>query len=251
MLDIKNLKVRYKGTKAYAVDGVSFSLDKGSFTGLVGESGSGKSTIVSASLGLLPRDAEITGEAVFNGQDILKISNNELRKLRWKEMALIPQSALNSFTPVLTIGRHITETLEFHFGLKESEARQKAALLLKESGLSEIMLDKYPHEMSGGEKQRAAIALSLACSPSLLFADEPTTALDVITQAGILKLLSSLKKERNITVLLITHDMPMAASVCDRLIVMRNGLIMEDGTPQTIINNPKHEYTKALVRAIL
>lgn len=251
MFDIKNLKVRYENSDVDAVNAVSFSLKTGSFTGLVGESGSGKSTIVSTSLGILPKGAKTSGEMLFKGKNILHMSENKLREIRWKEMALIPQGALNSFTPVITIGRHINEVLKAHMNIIGKKAEDKVKDLLEEVGLNASISNRYPHELSGGQKQRAAIALALACSPSLLFADEPTTALDVVTQAGILKLLERLRNEKKLTVLLITHDLPMAATICDKLIVMKNGFLVEEGTPKEIINNPKDAHTKELVAAIL
>ncbi|NLV81718.1 MAG: ABC transporter ATP-binding protein [Synergistaceae bacterium] len=251
MFDVKNLTVKYQNSDNDAVCGVSFSLKAGSFTGLVGESGSGKSTIVSTSLGLLPKGAETKGEMFFEGKDILRMREDELRTIRWKEIALIPQSALNSFTPVITIGHHIKEVLAEHSNMIGNKAEDKVDGLLVEVGLDASIKNRYPHELSGGQKQRAAIALALACSPSLLFADEPTTALDVVTQAGILNLLARLRKEKKLTVLLITHDLPMAATICDKLLVMKNGLIVEEGTPKEIICNPQDAHTKALVNAIL
>jgi len=251
MLEIKNLKVRYKNSTSDAVCGVSFRLEKGAFTGLVGESGSGKSTIVTASLGLLPDGAKTEGEILFKGENILNMSEDKLRKLRWKEIALVPQGALNSFTPVITIGHHVNEVLKRHLNMGGKDADKKIDCLLEEVGLEASIKRRYPHELSGGQKQRAAIALALACSPSLLFADEPTTALDVVSQSGILKLLERLSKEKGLTVLLITHDLPVAATLCEKLLVMKNGLLVEEGSPKEIIRNPKDPHTKALVEAIL
>ena len=251
MIDVKELSVRYKGSETKAVKDVSFTLEQGSFTGLVGESGSGKTTIISSILGLLPHGTSISGSITFEGNDLLSLSGDKLRELRWKRISLVPQGALNSFTPVLTIGRHIEEVLETHSGLKRTETGEKIAALLAECGLDAQAAKKYPHELSGGQKQRAAIALALACSPSLLLADEPTTALDVITQAGILKLLVGLRAERGLTVLLVTHDLPLAASVCDRLLVMKDGELIESGSPREIVTAPRRAYTKRLVEAML
>lgn len=251
MFEINNLTVRYKNSENDAVKGVSLELEKGSFSALVGESGSGKSTVISASLGLLPDGASCGGEILFRGENILGAEESVLRKYRWKELALVPQGALNSFTPVLTIGRHIEEVLAVHMKTFGKEASDKISELLEETGLPKETAKKYPHELSGGQKQRAAIALALACSPSILFADEPTTALDVVTQAGILKLLLRLCAEKSLTILLVTHDLPMAASVCGKLLVMKDGHLIESGTPKQIIENPQAEHTKALVRAML
>jgi ABC-type glutathione transport system ATPase component len=250
MLEICNLCVKYKDSQQYAADKVSFTLDKGSFTGLVGESGSGKSTIINAILGLLSADAAISGEIKFNGEDVLKLSDSELRKIRWKSISLVPQGALNSFTPVLSIGRHISEVLSIHMGITGSASQERISLLLESVGLDAAIKDRYPHELSGGQKQRAAIALALACSPSLLLADEPTTALDVITQSGILKLLAKLKNEMGLTVLLVTHDLPMAASVCDELLVMKDGIIVEKGLSKDLVAHPNNTYTQKLIAAM-
>lgn len=251
MLDVKELSVRYPYAKYDAVKKVSFKVEDGSFTGLVGESGSGKSTMISAVLGLLPEGSAACGEILFGGRNLLDMDTASLCKIRWRDIALVPQGAMNSFTPVLTIGRHIEEVLEVHSCIGRNDACARIATLMKECGLDEKTAQKYPHELSGGQKQRAAIALALACSPKLLLADEPTTALDVITQLGILKLLLARRRERGLTVLLVTHDLPMAAAVCDRLLVMKDGELVESGTPHEIVASPKHPHTRALVRAML
>lgn len=251
MFEVKNLRVRYKDSPSEAVADVSFALPQGSFSALVGESGSGKSTIISASLGLLPQGSSLCGEILWHGENLAAMEDSVIRRHRWKELALVPQGALNSFTPVLTIGRHIAEVLDIHLGIKGAAAKAKIHSLLEEVGLPKDLAGRYPHELSGGQKQRAAIALALACSPALLFADEPTTALDVVTQAGILKLLARLRQEKGLTVLLVTHDLPMAASVCDNLLVMKDGLLVESGTPRQIIESPRRSYTASLVKAML
>ena len=251
MLDVKGLSVRYPRSSSDAVRNVSFSLERGSFTGLVGESGSGKSTMISAALGLLPRGTSVSGAILFEDRSLLGMDEDALREIRWRDISLVPQGAMNSFTPVITIGRHIEEVLEVHSGMTGHEAGGRTAALLEECGLDAIIARKYPHELSGGQKQRAAIALALACSPKLLLADEPTTALDVVTQMGILKLLAHEREARGLTVLLVTHDLPMAASVCGRLLVMKDGELVESGTPRQIAIEPRHEHTKALVRAML
>lgn len=253
MLEIKNLFITYhqQGIATPAVRGISCSVAVGEFAGLVGESGSGKSTMMMAILGLLPPVTAIKGEIMFEGTDLLSLSEEEIRELRWKKLALIPQSAQNSFTPVLSIGRHIAEVLTVHMQLTRNAAERQIDALLIEVGLDPSVKKRYPHELSGGQKQRAAIALALACSPTLLLADEPTTALDVVTQAGILELLVKLRREKGLTVLLITHDLPMAASVCDCLMVMHEGLLVETGTSQELIAHPRHAHTKALVDSIL
>ena len=254
MLDVRDLFVRYPGTDdnfAYAVRGVSFMVASGSFTGLVGESGSGKSTLIMATLGLLPPGTRVSGAIRFCGSDLLAMDSETLRGMRWKRISLVPQGALNSFTPVITIGSHMEEILRVHMAIEGHSALLKIGEALEDVGLDPAIGGRYLHELSGGQKQRAAIALALLCSPSLLLADEPTTALDVITQAGILKLMSRLRRERGLTVLLVTHDLPMAASVCERLLVMKDGLLVEEGTPLEIISDPKHPHTKDLVDSML
>lgn len=252
MLDIKNLSVSYnsRGTVTDAVKNVSLHIEKGTFTGLVGESGSGKSTLIMAVLGLLPARTEISGEILYNGSDILSMSDNEKRNLRWKEIALVPQSAQNSFTPVMKIKNHIEEVLKVHSNKYGEEAEKEITRLLNEVGLDAAIKERYPHELSGGQKQRAAIALALACSPALLLADEPTTALDVIIQAEVLELLSKFRKSKNLSIILVTHDLPLAAMVCDKLVVMKDGIIVETGKPYDIVNSPRHPHTKELVKAM-
>lgn len=252
MLEIRNLHVAYagNGTRIEAARGVSFHVARGSFSALVGESGSGKSTVLSAILGLLPKSAEVTGEIIFDGRDLLCLSAEEMRALRWRKISLVPQGALNSFTPVLTIGRHISEVLLVHMKMCGIAAERKTDELLEQVGLDPDIKKRYPHELSGGQKQRASIAAALACSPELLLADEPTTALDVITQAGILDLLASLRGG-GLGVLLVSHDLPMAASLCNELMVMYRGEIVEQGTPEYVIANPRHAHTRALVGSAL
>lgn len=249
MIDIKDLSVRYKTIigHADALKNVSFTIKKGSFTGLVGESGSGKSTLIMTLLGLLPPSTEISGVLLYEGKNVLDMSEKEKRYLRRNEISLVPQGAQNSFTPVLKIGRHIGEVLDMHERKDPEERERETERLLREVGLDPSVKERYPHELSGGQKQRAAIALALAPSPVLLLADEPTTALDVIIQSEILSLLTGLKIKKDLSVLLVTHDLPMAASVCDRLIVMKDGRVAEIGTPQEIIEHPRHDHTKALV----
>lgn len=252
MLEIRNLNVTYAGnrTRIDAVRGVSLHVGRESFTALVGESGSGKSTVISAILGLLPKSAAVTGEIIFDGRDLLRLNDEEMRATRWRKISLVPQGAQNSFTPVLTIGRHISEVLLVHMKMSGPAAERKTDQLLEQVGLEPGIKNRYPHELSGGQKQRASIAAALACSPRLLLADEPTTALDVITQAGILDLLASLRGG-GLGVLLVSHDLPMAASLCSGLMVMYRGEIVEKGTPEDVIANPKHAHTRALVDSAL
>ena len=254
ILEIKDLNVTYNSksnSPNAAVRGVSFSLEENSFSGLIGESGSGKSTVIMTLLGLLPRDSAASGEILYKGRGILGIPEDEMASLRQREIALIPQGALNSFTPVMTIGRHLREVLELHLGLKGEAAERRITELLAEVELPPEIAARYPHELSGGQKQRAAIAIALSCEPKLVLADEPTTALDVITQAAILRLLERLRREKNLTILLVTHDLPLAASVCGELFVMKDGKLIESGTPRQLIDAPREAHTRALIAAML
>lgn len=254
ILEIKDLSVTYNSKSNNpnaAVRGVSFALEENSFSGLIGESGSGKSTVIMTLLGLLPRDSAASGEILYKGRGILGIPEGEMASLRQREIALIPQGALNSFTPVMTIGRHLREVLELHLGLKGEAAERRITELLAEVELPPEIAARYPHELSGGQKQRAAIAIALSCEPKLVLADEPTTALDVITQAAILRLLERLRREKNLTILLVTHDLPLAASVCGELFVMKDGKLIESGTPRQLIDSPREAHTKALIAAML
>ena len=254
ILEIKDLSVTYNSKSNNpnaAVRGVSFALEENTFSGLIGESGSGKSTVIMTLLGLLPRDSAASGEILYKGRGILGIPEDEMASLRQREIALIPQGALNSFTPVMTIGRHMREVLELHLGLRGGTAERRITELLEETELPAAVAARYPHELSGGQKQRAAIALALSCEPKLVLADEPTTALDVITQAAILRLLERLRREKNLTILLVTHDLPLAASVCGELFVMKDGKLIESGTPRQLIDSPREAHTRALIAAML
>ena len=254
ILEIKDLNVTYNSksnSPNAAVRGVSFALEENSFSGLIGESGSGKSTVIMTLLGLLPRDSAASGEILYKGRGILGIPEDEMASLRQREIALIPQGALNSFTPVMTIGRHLREVLELHLGLKGEAAERRITELLAEVELPPEIAARYPHELYGGQKQRAAIAIALSCEPKLVLADEPTTALDVITQSAILRLLERLRREKNLTILLVTHDLPLAASVCGELFVMKDGKLIESGTPRQLIDSPREAHTRALIAAML
>lgn len=253
ILTVNNLNVIYDAKSApnRAVRDVSFELRENSFCGLIGESGSGKSTVLMTMLGLLPRGARADGEILYGSRNIMNLPENEMNKLRQREISLIPQGAMNSFTPVITIGGHIREVLDIHLGVRGDEADARIAELLTDVELPASVAGRYPHELSGGQKQRAAIALALSCGPKLVLADEPTTALDVITQSSVMKLLEELRRKKGLTILLVTHDLPLAASVCDELFVMKDGAIIESGTPRRIVESPRETHTKALIAAML
>jgi ABC-type glutathione transport system ATPase component len=219
-------------------------------TGLVGESGSGKSSVLMAIPRLLPAGTRVTGSIVCGGEDLTAMSEQEINARRWRRMALVPQGAMNSFTPHLSIERHITEVLEHHLRASRAESRKKAAELIRSVGLEPDIMPRFPHELSGGQRQRAALAAATACDPDFLLADEPTTALDVITQKEVLDTLKRLTAERGMGLLLVTHDLPLAANVCETLLVMKDGEIVERGDSGRMVKNPEHPYTRALIGAI-
>jgi peptide/nickel transport system ATP-binding protein len=258
VIEIKKLSVTYRRMtsdgrelRAEAVKNVSLSVEKGRFYALAGESGSGKTTVLMAIPGLLPRGTETEGQILLEGADLLSMKEEELNKIRWRRVALVPQGAMNSFTPVLTVGRHVEEVLSVHLGLSKKEAEGRIASLFAMAGLEGELARRYPHELSGGQKQRAAIALALACDPDYLLCDEPTTALDVITQQGIINTLKKLVDEKGLGLLLISHDLPLAASVASRLYIMKDGRLVEEGPPREIVASPQNPHTKALVGALL
>lgn len=253
MIQIIDLSITYitPSKSVFAVNNASLSIPKGEIIGLVGESGSGKSSLLMAIPRLLPSNTEVSGAILLDDLDILSLKKDILNTIRWKEIALIPQGAMNSFTPVLTIGKHIEEVLTFHMELPPHAIKQRCERVMKEAGLDASYLNRYPHELSGGQKQRAAIATALACNPTFLLADEPTTALDVITQREIVETLATLTKEKDMGLLFVTHDLPLAAQICDKIAVMHEGEIVEKGSPEEIVKNPHHEHTKQLVKALL
>jgi ABC-type glutathione transport system ATPase component len=238
------------GKTVRAVKNCSFHVRKGEVAGLVGESGSGKSSALMAIPGLLPAGTLTSGEIYCGGVNLAVLSEDDLSAWRWRRIAIVPQGAMNSFTPHLTIERHITEVLSHHLKIPQKAGRERAAELLVVSGLDSGMATRYPHELSGGQKQRAALALALACEPDFLLADEPTTALDVITQKEVLETIVSIVREHGMGLLLVTHDLPLAAGMCDTLIVMKDGEIAESGPARQVSLNPQHPYTRLLIRAI-
>ncbi|MEM4448765.1 MAG: ABC transporter ATP-binding protein [Fervidicoccaceae archaeon] len=235
-----------------AVDNVSFSLEKETVLGIAGESGSGKSTLAWSIMGLPPPPGRIIGGRIFiDGIDVLSLKEEERRrKILWQKVSMVFQGAINAFNPVYTIGYQIAEPLILHRGYSKKEALQKAAELVKSVGLNPDVIHRYPHELSGGMKQRAVIAMALALDPPLLIADEPTTALDVVVQAQILNLLKKLKFERKLSVILITHDLSVIAELADYVAVMYAGRIVEYGPIEEVYNNPRHPYTQLLLSSI-
>ena len=255
LLSVDGLEVRFwtdRGT-VHAVNGISFEISAGETLGIVGESGCGKSVTSLAILGLLPRAGRATGGSVhFDGRDLLTLSDSELRAVRGKEIAMIFQDPMTSLNPVLTIGRQIREALEAHFGMDRKTADARVAELLDQVGIpsAKSHLRDYPHQFSGGMRQRAMIAMALACEPKLLIADEPTTALDVTIQAQILDLLRELVAERNAALILITHDLGVVAGMCERVNVMYGGTFVETGAAEPVFGTPRHPYTLGLLQSV-
>jgi ABC-type glutathione transport system ATPase component len=258
MISIRNLSITYgrmtsrgRSGETEAVRNVSLSIEKGKLFALAGESGSGKSSVLMAIPGLLPEGTRVSGEILLDGANLLALSEDSLNKLRWRRIALIPQGAMNSFTPVLTVGRHVEEVLDVHLGIPRRSAQDRIEELFRMAGLDPALASRYPHELSGGQKQRAAIALALACAPDYLLCDEPTTALDVITQQGIVATLKKLVETKGLGLLLVSHDLPLAASVCSRLFIMKDGQLVEEGDPGEIVAHPRNPHSAALVNALL
>ncbi len=255
LLSVEDLRVEFwtrRGT-VHAVNGVSFDIAPGETLGIVGESGCGKSVTSLAILGILPRAGRVTGgRAVFDGEDLIGRPDRELRRIRGKEIAMIFQDPMTSLNPVLTVGRQIRESIETHFDLDRKEAEKRVVELLDQVGIPEAKrrARDYPHQFSGGMRQRAMIAMALACEPKLLIADEPTTALDVTIQAQILDLLRALVAERDTALVMITHDLGVVAGMCERVNVMYAGMFMETGSAEQLFETPRHPYTLGLLQSV-
>jgi oligopeptide transport system ATP-binding protein len=255
LLSVEDLRVEFwtrRGT-VHAVNGVSFDIAPGETLGIVGESGCGKSVTSLAILGILPRAGRVTGgRAVFEGEDLIGRPDRELRRIRGKEIAMIFQDPMTSLNPVLTVGRQIRESIETHFDLDRKQAEKRVVELLDQVGIPEAKrrARDYPHQFSGGMRQRAMIAMALACEPKLLIADEPTTALDVTIQAQILDLLRALVAERDTALVMITHDLGVVAGMCERVNVMYGGMVMESGPAEDVFRSPRHPYTLGLLQSV-
>jgi oligopeptide/dipeptide ABC transporter ATP-binding protein len=255
LLEVRNLRTQFptRAGLVRAVDGVSFYLDKGELLGLVGESGCGKSITALSVMRLISAPGKIVeGEILFDGQDLLKLSDEQMRGMRGDDIAMIFQDPMTSLNPVFTIGDQIGEALRLHRKLSKQDARRATIEAMKEVAIPDPArrVDDYPHQLSGGMRQRVMIAMALACDPKLLIADEPTTALDVTIQAQILELLNELRTTRELAVLLITHDLGVVAEVADRVAVMYTGRIVEESPVEELFARPKHPYTEGLLRSV-
>ena len=255
LLEVKNLTTNFHiGVGCVqAVRNVSFHLDAGESLGIVGESGSGKSVTMMSIMGLLPDYADVTADSIrFGDREMTKMSVGEFRKVRGNEIGMIFQDPMTSLNPLYTVENQIAELLRIHRGMSKAEARKAALELLKRVEIPnpEARLKQYPHELSGGMRQRVMIAAAIACQPKLVIADEPTTALDVTIQAQVLDLLNHLKESSNASIIMITHDLGVIASMCSRILVMYGGIICEQGTVREIFYEPRHPYTWGLLRSI-
>ena len=251
VLSVRDLEVTYstQAGPVPAVRGVSLDIDKGEVLGLAGESGCGKSTVVNAILRLLPQGATTSGQVLLNDEDVLTMKAGRLRAVRWTGASVVFQGAMHALNPVQRIGDQLAEAIVIHRLSSEKEAIVRAGDLIEKVGLPPRRLRDYPHELSGGQKQRVMIAMALTCSPSLIIADEPTTALDVMVQAQVLRLLNELQHEMGLAMLFITHDLSVLVEVCDRLAIMYAGKIVEEGPSGPVFDEPAHPYTEALAAA--
>ncbi len=256
LLQVKDLQVHFQTIEGtvHAVNGISFDLDTGQTLGIVGESGCGKSVSVLSIMGLIPEPPGkiANGEVIYREEDLLKMEKSEIREIRGKEIAMVFQDPMTSMNPVLTIGRQLTEAQILHLGFSKEEAEANAIELLKLVGIPkpEERLGEYPHQFSGGMRQRVMIAMALSCNPSVLIADEPTTALDVTIQAQIVELTKRLRDQMDMAVIWITHDLAVIAELADRIIVMYAGFIVEEADVYQLFENPLHPYTLSLLKSI-
>jgi oligopeptide/dipeptide ABC transporter ATP-binding protein len=255
LLEVDDLRTYFntRSGDVHAVDGISFAVERGRTLGIVGESGCGKSVTALSIMGLLVPAARIeTGSIRFDGRDLTKLSERELEDVRGRQIAMIFQDPMTSLNPTITIGTQLTETMQRHLDISNDEARKRAADLLEEVHIPNARrrLDDYPHRYSGGMRQRVMIAIALSCSPKLLIADEPTTALDVTVQAGILDLLEELRDEHEMSMIIITHDMGVVAEAADDIAVMYAGQIVEQASAEELFDRPEHPYTEALLGAL-
>jgi oligopeptide/dipeptide ABC transporter ATP-binding protein len=254
LLEVDGLRIRLPTPQGYVtiVDGVDYAVEAGEVFGVAGESGSGKTMSMLALLGLLPEGAAVEGSVRFGGQDLLRLSRRRLRDVAGRELAMIFQDPLTSLHPMLSVGKQLTEHVRRHLGLDRRAADRRALELLGEVRIPDpsAAVHAFPHQFSGGMRQRIAIAIALACGPKLLIADEPTTALDVTVQAGILRLLERLRRENDLSVVLITHDLGVMSAIADRVAIFYAGRVVESGTREEALQRPRHPYTQALLDAL-
>ncbi len=251
VLEIRGLHVTYRSERGDvpAVRGIDLTIEPGETVGLAGESGCGKSTIANAVLRLLPPSTHVEGKVLLDGEDVLAMTPQRLRAVRWTSAAIVFQGALHALNPVQRVGAQIDEVIQLHSSSDGRAARRRTINLLERVGLSSNRANSYPHQLSGGQRQRVLIALALACEPSLLIADEPTTALDVMVQAQVLRLLADLQRDQGLAMLFITHDLSLLTSTCRRLAIMYAGRIVEEGPSEEVFVNGLHPYSQALARA--
>jgi len=256
ILQVENLHITFRGEEGdiRPVSGIDFHVHAGETLGIVGESGCGKSVTSLAVMGLLPKGIGrvSNGRILFQNQNLTELKQTELQKIRGKEMAMIFQEPMTSLNPVYTVGEQLGEQIRLHLGLNKREAREKAAEMLRMVGIprAEQIIREYPHQLSGGMRQRVMIAMAMSCDPKLLIADEPTTALDVTIQAQILDLMRELKAKQGTSIVFITHDLGVVAEMCDRVVVMYAGQVIEEASVRELFQNPQHPYTKGLIASI-
>ena len=254
ILEVKDLRVEYTSGKdiVQAVNSISFTLEKGELLGLVGETGAGKTTTALSIMRLIPSPPGriVSGEIIYKGENLMKKSEREMRKIRGHEISMIFQDPMTALNPMHTVGEQIAEVIKLHQNVSKQEALEKACQMMEVVGIDGARHGEYPHQFSGGMKQRIVIAIALACNPSLLIADEPTTALDVTIQAQVLELIEKLKEDFDTSLLLITHDLGVVAELCQKVAIIYAGSIVEYGTLEHVYNNTAHPYTKGLFGAI-
>jgi oligopeptide transport system ATP-binding protein len=254
LLAVEGLRVKLPTPTGFAtvVDGVDYEVEPAQVFGVAGESGSGKTISMLALLGLLPAGAVVEGRAAFGGRDLLRLRTRDLRAVSGREIGMVFQDPMTSLHPMLSLGRQLTEHVRRHLGLRRRAATQRAVELLEQVRIPDpaSALHAYPHQFSGGMRQRIAIAIALACNPRLIIADEPTTALDVTVQAGILRLLDRLRRENDLSVILITHDLAVLSSLADRASIFYAGRVVESGPREDLLRHPRHPYTRALLDAL-
>lgn len=253
LLEVENLKTSYRTDAGFvkAADGISFKLDKGESIGIAGESGCGKTTVIMTLMRLIKQTDVVEGKVILDGQSILDMPMNEFRRLRGKKIALISQAAMGALNPVFTIGWQIMEAIRYGTHISKAEAMERTITLLEQVRVDPKRIKAYPHELSGGMCQRAMIAMALSCNPKVVIADEMTTALDVVTQVQMLKLFNEIRKTLGIAVIAISHELTILGQICDRIMVMYGGKMMEMGNKKQIFRDPQHPYTKWLLSSLV